>query len=133
MKLALLYTLLALIAALANIGVQDLVTAVYQGPYFVPVAMVAGNGVGLLAKYTLDKRYIFGFRARDARHDGQTFALYTLMGLATTAIFWGFELGFHHAFGTREMRYLGAGIGLGLGYLIKYHLDRRFVFRGQVA
>jgi len=133
MKLALLYTLLALIAALANIGVQDLVTAIYQGPYFVPVAMVAGNGVGLLAKYALDKRYIFGFHARDARHDGQTFALYTLMGLATTAVFWGFELGFHHVFGNKEMRYLGASIGLGVGYLIKYHLDRRFVFRGQPA
>jgi hypothetical protein len=31
------------------------------------------------------------------------------------------------------MRYVGALIGLGLGYWAKYHLDKRFVFRTQAA
>jgi putative flippase GtrA len=81
-----------------------------------------------VVKYVLDKHFIFQFRARNAVHDGQTFALYTLMGLVTTVIFWGFEFGFHHLFETKEMRYFGGVIGLAIGYLTKYHLDKRYVF-----
>lgn len=86
-----------------------------------------------MVKYILDKRYIFRFRARSVAHDTQTFALYTLMGLATTVIFWGFEFGFHHIFETKEMRYLGGVIGLAIGYLTKYHLDKRYVFRTEAV
>jgi putative flippase GtrA len=127
--LVLTYALLACIATLANIGAQDLLTRLYAGPYAIVLAMIAGTAVGLVVKYVLDKRYIFRFRARDLGHDSRTFALYTLMGLATTAIFWSFELGFEHLFGTRAMRYLGAVLGLAIGYVTKYHLDKRYVFR----
>lgn len=51
------------------------------------------------------------------------------MGLATTAIFWGFELGFDYLFASRNMRYVVALIGLAIGYVAKYHLDKRYVFR----
>ncbi|HMU91334.1 MAG TPA: GtrA family protein, partial [Pseudomonadales bacterium] len=34
-------------------------------------------------------------------------------------------------FATKEMRYLGGIIGLAIGYLAKYHLDKRYVFRTQ--
>jgi putative flippase GtrA len=51
------------------------------------------------------------------------------MGVVTTAVFWGFEFGFDHLFGTREMRYAGGVIGLAIGYVAKYQLDKRFVFR----
>ena len=96
------------------------------------VASVAmGTGVGLAIKYLLDKRYIFRFRAANVAHDTRTFALYTAMGLATTVIFWGFEFGFHHLFATREMRYLGGVIGLAIGYVAKYHLDKRYVFHTE--
>jgi len=84
--------------------------------------------VGLVVKYVLDKRYIFRFRARDMAHDTRTFALYAAMGVITTVIFWGFEFGFHHVFQSKEMRYLGGVIGLAIGYLAKYHLDKRYVF-----
>ena len=57
--------------------------------------------------------------------------LYTAMGLATTVIFWGFEFGFHHLFATREMRYLGGVIGLAIGYVSKYYLDKRYVFHTE--
>lgn len=131
MKLAITYAILALIATIANIGAQDLVIRGYGGAFAVLISVVVGTGVGLVVKYILDKRYIFRFRARDVAHDGQTFALYTLMGLATTVIFWGFEFGFHHLFETKEMRYLGGVIGLAIGYLAKYHLDKRYVFRTE--
>jgi putative flippase GtrA len=66
-------------------------------------------------------------------HDLQTFILYTAMGVVTTLVFWGFEFGFNSAFQDKNMRYLGALIGLAIGYWAKYHLDKRFVFRIQAA
>lgn len=54
--------------------------------------------------------------------------LYTFTGVFTTALFWGIEFGFQSLFGTDAMRYLGGAIGLTLGYIIKYRLDKRFVF-----
>lgn len=129
MKLALTYSFLALIATAANIGAQDLSIRLYSGAYAVLLSVAAGTGIGLIVKYVLDKRYIFRFRARNAVHDSWTFVLYTIMGLATTVIFWGLEFGFNWVFHTKEMRYLGGIIGLAIGYLIKYQLDKRFVFR----
>ena len=92
---------------------------------------MVGTAVGLLLKYQLDKRYIFGFSPASFIHDSRTFALYTCMGLLTTAIFWGFEFGFHLLFQDKLMRYLGAVIGLAIGYWMKYHLDKRFVFQAR--
>ncbi|BCB28356.1 hypothetical protein SKTS_32420 [Sulfurimicrobium lacus] len=129
MKLAITYAILAFIATVANIGVQDLFIRGYSGAFDVLFSMAAGTGIGLVVKYILDKRYIFQFRADNAIHDGQTFTLYALTGLATTVVFWGFELSFHHVFETKEMRYFGGMIGLAIGYVTKYHLDKRYVFR----
>ncbi|HOB44696.1 MAG TPA: GtrA family protein [Zoogloea sp.] len=133
MKLAITYSILALIATIANIGTQDLVVRLYDGTFSLLLAIIAGTGIGLVVKYVLDKRYIFRFRADNAAHDGKTFLLYTAMGLVTTVIFWGFEFGFDHLFETREMRYLGGIIGLAIGYYAKYQLDKRFVFRSATA
>lgn len=133
MRLAITYVILALIATAANIGVQDLMVRLYTGVFDILASVVMGTGVGLVVKYLLDKRYIFRFRARDAAHDRRTFALYTLMGLATTVIFWAFEFGFQHVFETKEMRYLGGIIGLSIGYFTKYQLDKRYVFQTEVA
>lgn len=130
-KLAVKYAILALIATTANIGAQDLVVRTYNSTGAIVASVLVGTGVGLVVKYILDKRYIFRFRAFNVAHDTRTFALYTAMGLATTVIFWGFEFGFYHLFATREMRYLGGVIGLAIGYLAKYHLDKRYVFRTE--
>ena len=131
MKLIITYTILALFATAANIGAQDIVIRAYTGSYAVLISITTGTGIGLVVKYMLDKRYIFQFRARNAIHDGQTFTLYAAFGLATTIIFWGFEFGFDYLFASKEMRYMGAVIGLAIGYLAKYQLDKRFVFRTQ--
>lgn len=133
MKIAITYAILALIATVANIGAQDIVIRGYSGAYAILLSIIVGTGVGLVIKYVLDKRYIFRFRARDAVHDGQTFVLYTIMGLATTVIFWGFEFTFQHIFQSDGMRYLGGAIGLAIGYVTKYHLDKRYVFRTAEA
>jgi putative flippase GtrA len=133
MKLAITYAILSLFATAANIGAQELVVRSYSGAFHVLVSVAVGTAVGLVVKYVLDKRYIFCFRARDAAHDRRTFALYTLMGLLTTVIFWGFEFGFHQLFDNKGARYFGGVLGLAVGYFIKYQLDKRFVFRKGAA
>jgi putative flippase GtrA len=57
------------------------------------------------------------------------FTLYVTMGLVTTAILWGVEFGFNAIFGTAEARYIGGAMGLAIGYVIMYRLDKRYVFR----
>ena len=126
MRIALLYTLFCAVAIGVNIGSQDLVSRLW--PAGIWCSILVGTAAGLVVKYSLDKRFIFRFKPQNVSHDSRTFVLYTLMGVATTAIFWGFEYGFWWLFGTVEMRYLGGGAGLILGYLAKYHLDKQFVF-----
>jgi putative flippase GtrA len=128
MNLVILYALFAAIAIATNIGTQDIVTRLYHGPFDMTLSMLFGTGVGLAVKYLLDKRFIFRFKARDLAHDGQTFILYSCMGIFTTLIFWGAEFLFDHLFQTKELRYLGGIIGLAIGYLTKYYLDKKFVF-----
>lgn len=129
MKVAVTYTIIAIIATLANIGGQELVVQLWPFEYLITLSIFIGTGVGLVVKYLLDKRYIFQFTADSLGHDAKLFVLYTAMGIITTAIFWGVEWSFHAIFQTKEMRYLGAVIGLTIGYIIKYRLDKRYVFR----
>lgn len=51
------------------------------------------------------------------------------MGVFTTFIFWGVEISFDYFFKNNNAKYLGAVIGLSIGYLIKYFLDKNFVFK----
>ena len=127
-RIAATYALIAVVATAANIGCQALVNEVYHGPFAVPLSVLVGTAAGLPIKYVLEKRFIFAFRADNLKHDGRLFMLYTFFGIFTTALFWGIEAAFHFAFRTDAMRYLGGAIGLSLGYWIKYHLDKHFVF-----
>jgi putative flippase GtrA len=131
MKLAITYAVLALIATITNIAAQDLVLRSYRGAPSLLISIFTGTLVGLVVKYLLDKHYIFRFRSRNALHDAQTFTLYALTGVGTTAVFWGFEFGFDAIFANTPMRYCGAVIGLTIGYVSKFQLDRRFVFGAQ--
>lgn len=128
-RLVSLYALFAVFAIVANIATQWTSMALYTGPWSIPVSMVFGTIIGLIVKYVLDKRFIFGFQADSGLHEARTFALYAFMGIVTTGVFWATELSFHWVFGTDAMRYLGGVIGLAIGYWIKYWLDARFVFR----
>jgi len=128
MWLALKYAIFAGISTLVNILSQDIVIRLYTGMLAMYASIAAGTLTGLLTKYMLDKKYIFDYRSRSLLDDGATFFLYSAMGLATTLIFWGMELGFEFLFGTKCLRYAGAVIGLTIGYMVKYRLDKRFVF-----
>lgn len=128
--LILRYASFAVLAVLANLATQRVV--LYSGKtsaHFL-VAVAAGTIVGLAVKYLLDKRWIFYDLDTGITAQSQKFTLYAGMGVITTAIFWGAETSFWWIWRSDAMRELGAILGLTVGYLVKYRLDRRFVFTG---
>lgn len=129
LNIAILYLLFAAAATVVNIATQWTVLRLWPlaSPSIYP-AIAAGTITGLIVKYILDKRWIFRFVTKGGIHGTKTFLLYTLMGGMTTLIFWASELIFEEIFGTEHMRYVGAALGLGIGYLVKYQLDKHYVF-----
>lgn len=127
--LAVKYALFAGIATGANILSQYICLEIYDGPFSLYAAMAAGTLVGLAIKYVLDKKFIFYHETAGARDDVRKFIIYSSMGVFTTIIFWGSEILFDHVLAFPQAKYLGAAIGLGIGYITKYNLDKRFVFR----
>ena len=127
-KIAVLYTLFAVLSTAINIGSQMLSIWIYEGPLSVEISILVGTAMGLPLRYFLEKRYIFNFTSKNLVHDGKLFVFYSAMGVITTIIFWGTEYAFHLVYDTDLMRYLGGIIGLSIGFYVKYQLDKKYVF-----
>lgn len=131
-SLAVKYVIFAVLATISNIVAQDLVFRAIELKYELYIGIMVGTLVGLVVKYLLDKKYIFSVVTQNLGQDMQKFILYSIMGVVTTLIFWGFELSFHYIFHSENAKYVGAVIGLSIGYITKYQLDKRFVFPESV-
>ncbi len=128
--LILRYSTFAVVAVLVNLATQRAVLALPWGSEgtALALAIAAGTLTGLVVKYLLDKRWIFFDMEGGLANHGRKFALYTAMGVVTTCIFWGSETLFWLIWRTDMMREAGAVLGLTVGYVTKYQLDKRFVF-----
>jgi len=122
------YIIFAIISTIFNLLFQYLSFFVYEGFAALYLAMFMGTLAGLIVKYVLDKKFIFYHEVKDKKDDAKKFALYSLMGVFTTIIFWGTEIGFNALIANPNAKYLGAVIGLSIGYVIKYFLDKKYVF-----
>ena len=127
-KIAVLYTLFAVLSTAINIGSQMLSIWIYKGLLSVEISILVVTVMGLPLRYFLQKRYIFNFTSKNLVHDGKLFVFYSAMGVITTLIFWGTEYTFHLIYNTDVMRYLGGIIGLSIGFYVKYQLDKKYVF-----
>lgn len=145
-KLTVKYALFAVISTIANLSVQHLclmlftsiaflknfenvsILGLFDFNFVLMAAIFMGTLVGLIIKYILDKKYIFNFKTKSKSEDTGKFIMYSFMGVFTTAIFWAFEFIFDSVFKNYYAKYVGAIIGLSIGYVIKYNLDKRFVF-----
>jgi putative flippase GtrA len=127
-KIAVLYTLFAVLSTAINIGSQMLSIWIYKGPLSVEISILVGTAMGLPLRYFLEKRYIFNFTSKNLVHDGKLFVFYSAMGVITTLIFWGTEYAFHLVYDTDVMRYIGGIFGLSIGFYVKYQLDKKYVF-----
>lgn len=127
-RLTLIYSLITIFAIAVNILCQALMIMLYKDIYAIQISVLVGTVVGLPIKYLLEKRYVFQFKSENWNHDRQTLIMYTFMGIFTTAVFISVEFTFHMVFNTDLMRFIGGAIGLIIGNVIKYHLDKRYVF-----
>jgi len=125
---ALKYTIFAILSTLVNLFFQYLSFLGYKDTGSLYVAMFFGTLAGLVTKYILDKKFIFYHTPKDKKDDAKKFVLYSLLGVFTTIIFWGTEIAFDTLSQNPNAKYIGAVIGLSIGYIIKYFLDKKYVF-----
>ncbi len=126
-----LYILFAFIATFFNLLTQRLILSFNKINLFFFIAILTGTLVGLIIKFFLDKSYIFFDKKKDFLYVGKKFRLYTIMGIFSTIIFWGTETIFWIIWREENMRELGAIFGLTMGYILKYKLDKRYVFNNE--
>ncbi|MBL4773746.1 MAG: GtrA family protein [Alcanivoracaceae bacterium] len=122
------YIIFAGISTVINLLFQYLSFMFYSGDAHLYIAIFMGTLAGLVVKYILDKNFIFYHVPKDRSDDAQKFMMYTFMGFFTTIIFWATEILFDYYFKHSISKYIGAVVGLSIGYVIKYFLDKKFVF-----
>jgi len=121
------YILFAILSTLVNLFSQFLTFAILDYEYEIYIAIANGTIAGLLVKYLLDKYYIFNLNVKEYS-SSNTFVPYVLTSILTTIIFWVTELWFINYIQIPYTEYIGAIVGLSMGYTLKYFLDRDFVF-----
>ena len=121
------YFLFALLSTLVNLISQFLTFVILDYEYEIYIAIANGTITGLSVKYLLDKYYIFNLNVREHRSKN-TFVPYILTSVLTTIIFWFTELWFINYIQISYTEYIGAMVGLSIGYTLKYFLDKSFVF-----
>jgi len=123
------YIIFAVFSTVVNLSFQYISFMIYSGFLAIYIAMFFGTLSGLIVKYILDKKFIFNYETKTKKENLNKFMLYSLMGVFTTIIFWFFEVTFDYIFHSEIAKYIGAIIGLSIGYSVKYLLDKKFVFK----
>ena len=123
------YIIFAIISIAINLLTQYFVLIFADVLY---IAMFFGTFLGLITKYFLDKKFIFYYRSKNKIDDGKKFFMYSFFGIFTTLVFLGFEISFDAVFKSDLAKYVGALLGLVIGYILKYFLDKNFVFKEKV-
>lgn len=123
------YTAFAVLAALLNFLAQSVSLAFLRGSWAFWSSVLVGTAVGFFAKYVLDKEFIFYDRRETALREANKLMLYGLTAVITTLIFWGSEWACWYIWHNSMTKYAGGTCGLTVGYILKYHLDKRFTFQ----
>ena len=126
MSIGLKYILFAILAMTVNIFFQYLSFLLIDHKYELYIAILNGTILGMILKYYLDKNYIF-YYVKKKFNNKNIFLLYIFTSIFTTIIFWAIELWFSYYVNITYSEYLGALVGLTLGYSLKYILDKHLV------
>ena len=122
------YCSFAILATIINLFIQRLILDIENSNLFFFYAMFFGTLIGLIVKFFLDKFFIFFRSQRSIKANSKMFIRYSIFGVFTTIIFWVIESLFWLIWETEHMREFGAIIGLSIGYVLKYNLDKKYVF-----
>ncbi len=95
------------------------------------VGSILGVGVSYIVKFILDKFIVFQKKRTDLKHTTIEFVKYFLFAILTTAINIGGQMLLAWVF---SIDILIAGlISLAIGYIVKFLLDRKYVFPENVT
>jgi peptidoglycan biosynthesis protein MviN/MurJ (putative lipid II flippase) len=130
MSIGFKYILFAILATTVNIFFQYLSFLLIDHKYELYIAILNGTILGMTLKYYLDKNFIFYYVKKEFNNKN-IFLLYIFTSIFTTIIFWAIELWFSYYVNINYSEYLGALVGLTLGYSLKYLLDKQLVFNNQ--
>jgi len=130
MSIGFKYILFAILATTVNIFFQYLSFLLIDHKYELYIAILNGTILGMTLKYYLDKNFIFYYVKKEFNNKN-IFFLYIFTSIFTTIIFWAIELWFSYYVKINYSEYLGALVGLTLGYSLKYLLDKQLVFNNQ--
>jgi len=130
MSIGFKYILFAILATTVNIFFQYLSFLLIDHKYELYIAILNGTILGMILKYYLDKNFIFYYVKKEFNNKN-IFLLYIFTSIFTTIIFWAIELWFSYYVNINYSEYLGALVGLTLGYSLKYLLDKQLVFNNQ--
>ena len=133
MSVILKYSFFSLASILTNIGSQFLLNFYILNDKFIFLSILFGTLNGLLLKFYLDKKFIFYYNTQSSKIIREKFLLYSLTGVFTTILFWSIEILFHFLFINPNSMYIGGILGLSFGYFVKYHLDKKFVFKEKLS
>jgi len=117
--IAIKYSIYFVIAILINLLFQYLLDLFLKGVFQVYISIAAGIKAGLFIKYFRDKKYIFSFQIITFKTDFLMFVLFSVMGIATTIIFWGTELVFFFYLSFCSAKHIGGLPGFSVAYYIK--------------
>ncbi len=126
------YVAFAAVATVANLAMQEATVRTLPGASL-SLSILAGTAVGFAMKYVLDKQWIFFDPLEGRAQEARKVVLYGMFSVLTTIVFWSFEAAFWIIWGTSTAKYVGAVLGLAVGYAAKYELDRRYTFRREVV
>ncbi|MCG8569449.1 MAG: GtrA family protein [Spirochaetes bacterium] len=138
----LLYLSFAVISTWVNLGSQWMIKWFFMDiPLFqaswLPVKKLSnlfilqlftGTITGFVVKFLLDKLFVFKDQFQALDHTIKQFLIYGFLAIFTTLIFWFFEISFKILFLYEHAELIGGFIGLVIGYIIKFILDKKFVF-----
>ena len=130
MSIGLKYILFAILAMTVNIFFQYLSFLLIDHKYELYIAILNGTILGMILKYYLDKNYIF-YYVKKKFNNKNIFLLYIFTSIFTTIIFLAIELWFSYYVNINYSEYIGALVGLTLGYSLKNLLDKQLVFNNQ--
>lgn len=121
------YLLFAVLATVANLLTQEFTIQIF-GSTAIASSILLGTIVGFISKYVCDKFWVFDDKFVDEKSEIRKIAFYGGFSVITTLIFWSVEVGFYTIFQSNIAKYIGAVLGLAIGYVLKFLLDRRYVF-----
>ena len=93
-QLITLYISFCILAMFCNLFVQRIFLYSQHSSSDIIIAIAMGTIAGLIVKYFLDKNWIFNNYEKSIYKNMKYFMKYSFFGIATTLIFWSFELSF---------------------------------------